>query len=236
MKLGIMQPYFFPYIGYWQLINYVDKFILFDDVQYIRHGWINRNRILNKDGWKYITLSLEKHNRETKIKDVKISKNYDFKNYILNNIIIYKKIAPFFNEIFDFIENILNKITSNKIAYINYLIIKELSNYLRITTDIKISSEQNLDYSNVNTSGDWAFEISKQLKADNYVNPISGMNLFEKNKFLKNGIKLSFIESQEIIYDQKNLVFQDSLSIIDILMFNGKEETIKFLNRIQINQ
>ena len=100
MKLGIMQPYFFPYLGYFSLINYVDEFIIFDPVQYIRKGWINRNRVLKKGGGvKYINITVEKHCLGTLIKDIRLSTTQDWRNKILRNLDYYEKKAPYYYEV-----------------------------------------------------------------------------------------------------------------------------------------
>lgn len=99
MKLAIMQPYFFPYIGYFSLIKHTDEFILFDTAQYIRHGWIDRNRILKQtNDWQYINVPLTKHSLETKIKDVKINNQENWKEKIFKQLLHYKKKSPFYNE------------------------------------------------------------------------------------------------------------------------------------------
>ncbi len=95
MKVGIMQPYFFSYLGYFSLIKHSDRFILLDTVQFIRHGWIERNRVLKQnEGWFYIQVPLFKSERGTLIKDIRINNNINWKNKILSQLQIYKKIAP----------------------------------------------------------------------------------------------------------------------------------------------
>jgi hypothetical protein len=240
MTLGIMQPYFFPYIGYWQLIKASDEFILFDDVQYIRHGWINRNRIIKpKEGWIYITVPLKKHSREDVIKNISASDNVNWSDVLFNPLKTYEKTAPFYSETLYIIGNILKKINDNEIksiTKINHTIIAELCSYLNINTKITVSSHHNFDYYSVNGAGDWALEISKQKKASAYINPISGRELFDKEKFSSNGINILFLKPQEITYNQKRKTFEPWLSIIDVLMFNGREETIKFLNYYDITE
>ena len=109
MTLGIMQPYFFPYLGYFQLINKVDTFILLDEVQFIRHGWIERNRVLNSnEGWQYIKVPLIKHSRSTLIKDSLIRSSEVWKSKILAQLSCYKRKAPFYNQVIQFLEEILS--------------------------------------------------------------------------------------------------------------------------------
>ena len=141
-----MQPYFFPYIAYWQLINYSDMFVLFDDVQYIRHGWINRNRVLKdyNGNWKYITLPLEQHRREELIKNIKIRENLNIYETITNNLSLYKKRAPYYDEVINEIEKITGNLRERNIAKINEVIIKNLCNFLGIHTKIIIFQKKKL--------------------------------------------------------------------------------------------
>lgn len=229
MKLGIMQPYFFPYIGYWQLINAVDVFILLDDVQYIPHGWINRNRILKPGGgWQYIIAPLKKHSNKEIIKNVLVHPEKEWKDQIFRQLEHYKKKAVYYNETVNILKEILFNSNAAHIALINYEIIQKLCHNLNINTDIYISSNKNFDYSNIFNPGDWALRIAEQMGASEYINPIGGKELFDYQKFETSQIKLSFIKSQDIVYSQP-CIFESSLSIIDIMMFNGLEETKKFL-------
>ena len=234
MKLGIMQPYFFPYIGYWQLINAVDEFILFDDVQFIRHGWINRNRVLKSGGWAYITLPLKKHSRDTKIREIEISNGINLKNYVLTRLTYYKNKSPFYDYTVDLIDQILSDIRETNLAAINEYIIAKVSKVLGIKTKISTSSKRGYDYSGVGDSGEWALEISKQMGASEYINPISGRDIFDKGKFNSNGIKITFISPKNIIYRQLGSSFEPWLSIIDVLMFNGARKTMDFLNEYEL--
>jgi hypothetical protein len=220
VKLAIMQPYFFPYIGYWQLIHAADIFVLFDDVQYMHHGWINRNRILKQGpGWQYILVPLQKHSTFEIIKNIKPHKESDWMNLIMKQLQHYKKKAPYFNQTISILNTIFTSMDTRNITYINFSIAKEIGEILELNTQFLISSEQNFDYSNVNDPGEWALRISEQMKADEYINPMSGRALFSAEKFQSSGIKLSFLKSNECLYDQRR-EFEPWLSIMDVLMFN----------------
>lgn len=222
MKLGIMQPYFFPYIGYFQLINAVDTFVLFDDAQHMRHGWINRNRILKPNAsWQYILVPLKKYPHKELIKNVQIQLNSKWKELIIGQLEHYKKKARYFEETNELIREILFSQNEQNIAMINFSILKKLSEYLGMNTKIIVSSEQNFDYENVSNSGEWALRIAEQMSADEYINPLDGKDLFNPEKFLSSNIRLSFLECDKIEYNQVN-EFEPNLSIIDVLMFNGK--------------
>lgn len=229
-----MQPYFFPYIGYFQLINYVDKWVVFDDVQYIYHGWINRNRILKPiEGWQYINIPVQKHSRDTLIKDIYIDNNQKWREKILGQLSCYKKIAPFYNEAIKIINEAIQGDYKN-IVDVNIYILEVICRYLHITFEYVVSSKEDFDYSIVKTSGDWALEISRQLNVKEYVNPIGGENLFNASKFEESGIKLKFLQPKEIRYNQRRSKFESNLSIIDLIMFNSPKDIKKILNEYEV--
>ena len=229
MKLAIMQPYFFPYIGYFQLIHAVDKFILLDDVQYIRHGWVNRNRVLKHGGGlQYIIVPLKKHKRSTKIKNIETIASNDWKQTILNQLTHYKKTAPHYDAIINLIKSCFNS-DEVSLSKLNYRVLNILCKAIDLNSNICISSECNFDYSRVRKPGDWAFEISKQLDALEYFNPIGGVDLFKETKFKKSGIKLFVFDPMNVRYSQKKEKFNSNLSIIDTLMYNGFSKTKRMI-------
>lgn len=234
MKLAIMQPYFFPYIGYWQLIHAADRFVLFDDAQYMRHGWVNRNRILKPSGgWQYILVPLSKHAVTKSIKNVQAHPDRNWKELIIAQLAHYKEKARYFDETNEMVRETLFSNNEQSIAAINFAIIRKLCAYLDIKKEIIVSSEQNFDYADVGDAGEWALRIAEQIGAAEYINPAAGAELFSREKFSSSNIKLSFLKSQEIVYSQRR-VFEPSLSIIDVLMFNGIEGTKEFLKNYSI--
>jgi hypothetical protein len=236
-SIAIMQPYFFPYIGYFQMMNCVDEWIVFDETQYIRHGWINRNRVLSQNlekKWDYISYPILKQKRSTSILNTKINNSIIWKKIIIDKLYYYKKIrAPFFDQTISLIEKCLS-LETNYAIKVNLHLIKILSKYLDIHKKIRRSSECNFNYDNVQNSGDWAYEISKQIGANSYVNPISGYRLFNQKKFKAAGIKLKFIKSSHFQYKQSKRDFVSKLSIIDVLMFNSINKTKKLLNNYDL--
>lgn len=229
MKLGIMQPYFFPYIGYFQIINYVDKWIIFDDVQYINHGWINRNRILHpKEGWQYIIVPLKKHSRDEVIRNIEIDNSKIWDEKLLGQLTHYKKKAPYYNETINVVKKGLS-IDTDSITELNANILSEICKYLKIEFNYQISSKCDFDYSNVNDAGEWALRICEQLGADEYINPSGGIDLFDKNKFNNSNINLKFMKLKDYKYKQRRDKFEAGLSIIDVMMFNSVEEVREML-------
>lgn len=230
MKVGIMQPYFFPYLAYWQLINLVDKYVVYDDVTYIKGGWINRNNILINNVASLITLPLDNASSFKNINEIEIIKNQNDKNKILKSIILAYSKAPYFNIIMPKIENLI--LNSDKISNLNYNSIIEINKYLGINTEILLSSE--LNKNNELKAQDKVISICKLLCADTYINAIGGRELYSNTDFKYENIKLCFLKMNDVQYKQFNDKFIANLSIIDILMFNSVENIKILLNKCSL--
>ncbi len=232
MKLAIMQPYFFPYLGYFSLIQLADEFIFFDTPQYIRHGWIERNRILKLDGESlYIKVALQKHKRETAIKDIVINNEVNWQAKIKAQLDSYKKKASYYPQVMEMLDKIFSK-QYLSIVDLNFEILSTICDFLEINTPIKIWSKMKVDIEEANAPDEWALNICKALKADTYFNPIGGMAFFDRNKYKIAGIDLKFMEFIPTAYDQLGNDFVPNLSIIDVLMFNDKDSVRLMLDNI----
>lgn len=233
MKLGIMQPYLFPYLGYFQSINAVDKFVIYDDVQFIKGGWINRNRILINGKDSMITVRIKKDDFRLNINERYLVDNYEYENNkILKSIELAYSKAPYFKEIIKLIKDIFNFKEKNLSEFIINSII-EICCYLDINTEIIISSKLNKDNTLENQSK--VIHINKMLGADTYINAFGGINLYSKEIFKKNEIDLFFLKMNDIDYEQFNQSeFIPNLSIIDVLMFNSKDQVKKMLNEYEL--
>lgn len=228
MKLGIMQPYFMAYIGYYQLINSVDKFIIYDNIQYTKKGWINRNRILSNNTDYLITLPLKKDSDYLNIIDRELSESWvNDKNKTLNIIKSSYKKSPYFDDVYPLISDCINNSETNLFKYIydSVLVIKK---YLDINTEIIISSELNIDHNL--KSQDKVISLCLNQNADVYINSIGGVELYDKETFKEKGIELNFIKTNPIKYNQFKNEFVPWLSIIDVLMFNSKDTIKNYLN------
>lgn len=223
MILGIMQPYFFPYIGYWQLINLVDTFVIYDDVTFIKQGYINRNSILSNQKPQLITLELRGASSNKLINEVHVGNNA---KKILKTIKQNYIKAPYFKEVYPLIEDILTQKEDTLGKYIGYSLIK-ISNYLEMQTKFIYSSD--IQKNNSLKAQDRVIEINKQLLATQYINAIGGKELYKKEDFLQENIELKFLKTEGFIYKQFDNDFMPQLSIIDIMMFNSKENIQKML-------
>jgi len=228
-RMAGMQPYFFPYLGYWQLIDAVDCFVLFDEAQYIKQGWVNRNRVLKQGGgWQYIQVPVARHPMEATIHEVRIAPEADWKTALLNKLAhykTYKAAAPYFDEIFALVEACLQGDREQSIGALNCRIVRRICEALSIHTEIIVSSERAFDYTGVSEAGDWALAHALQLGASEIVNPVNGISLLNAGKLAANGVRLSALDPPTEVYAQGNAPFEPALSIIDVLMFNGTEGT-----------
>lgn len=230
MKLGIMQPYFFPYLGYFDLINCSDRWIVFDNVQYIRHGWINRNRILHSSkGWSYIIVPV-KFSRDTLIQGVNIVDDGKWKKRILGQLQHYKAKAPYYRETVRLIEDCFS-FDDALISQFNVFTLKKVCAYLGIQFNYSIFSEMKLEIGTIEDPGDWALRISQSLGAEKYINPPGGESIFDKNKFESSNIKLEIRRLPPLIYECSGYEFVENLSIIDVLMWNRPEEIKRYLDQ-----
>lgn len=209
MKIAIMQPYFLPYIGYWQILSYVDRFIIFDDVNYIKKGYINRNKILLKSGLYEFTLPIKEVSQNKKIIDLKLaSKNEKILKTILEgyrNSLNYKLVSSTTEQIFNYKSICLVDFIENSII--------KLCELLSINTTISRSS-----LIEINSKGiDKIIPLCKLNNSKIFVNSIGGINLYNKEFFLNEGIELKFLRSDPIQYKQMQKEFKPNLSILDLL-------------------
>jgi WbqC-like protein family len=227
MKIALMQPYFFPYVGYFQLIAAVDRFVLFDDAQYMKGGWINRNRILKPHGGpQYINLPVIKHGSRAPIKEIRAKGGYDWKALVLRQLEHYRKKAPFFHSVIGLLEECF-AFDEVCVTQLNGHYLRAICAYVGLPFQIEVSSKLQLNYDEVATADDWTLAVSRGLGATEFVNPIGGAKLFEENKFTRHDIKLTFLRAQLPEYDQRMGTFEPALSIIDVLMFNDRQTTRK---------
>jgi hypothetical protein len=231
MKIAIMQPYFLPYIGYWQLIHSVDRFIIYDDVNYIKGGWINRNRILINGNPTFITLPLNKTSSYKRICDITIQPRSIWCDKLLKMIELTYRKSPFFFEIFPIIEKVISYKAESLSDYLTFQI-KTLALFMGIKTELVLASRL---YENSCLSGqDRIIDLCKIEGANMYVNPQGGQILYNSDIFNRSGIDLKFIVMHSLPYKQPGEVFFPSLSIIDVLMANGPIEIKYYLSAFDL--
>lgn len=220
MKVAIMQPYLFPYIGYFQLISAVDQFVIYDDVTYIKQGWINRNRIIVNGREHLFTLELKEASSFKLINEIYIGEN---KKKIQTTIEQAYKRAPFYKEGFALISEILSNAETNLALFLENSI-RKIAAWLELKSQILVSSQL---AKNSNLKGqDKIIDICRNLNAEIYINAIGGRELYDAHAFQQNRIDLRFIQTNPIHYRQFNDEFIPWLSIVDVMMFNSRETII----------
>lgn len=232
MKLGIMQPYLFPYIGYFQLLNSVDQYVIYDEAQYIRQGFINRNRLLGDTMAQqvpYFQFSVGKSPQTDSIQRKQyISLEADKKKLLERISFVYKK-APFYRETTELVRDV-SDCSSTSVSVFNTCAIKKIASYLDMNTQIIVSSgiEDEKYKEAALKCQDLVLHICKYFQASEYVNAIGGTGLYDRNVFQYAGISLRFLKTNEMTYRQFGDRFIPNLSILDVLMFNSREE-VKYM-------
>lgn len=229
-----MQPYFFPYLGYFNLIKHSDQFIVFDTSQYKRHGWINRNKILHpKGGSTYIAVAIEKTSLKNRINEIKIKEAVDWERKILSQLVQYKRKAPHYYKVLHFLEECFSSKTEN-LSDFNVNLLRKTCDYLEISHHITVLSHMDLRLDTVKSPDEWALNISKSMNADIYINAPGGIEFFDRKKYEGANIELQFIKSNLPSYFQGDEKFVPGLSIIDVMMFNTIEEIQQMLDDYEI--
>ncbi len=219
MKLAIMQPYFFPYIGYFQLISAVDKFVFYDDVNYINRGWVNRNRILINGESRYITVYQKGASQNKLINEIEI---IDTRSKLRKTILNAYSKAPYFKEAWFLVERILDYETNN-ISELAEFSVVQTCEYLGLNTRFELSSKSYGQTADLKKEKR-LITICNINNARDYINPIGGVELYDKKTFMENGVNLFFLKPAPITYGQFGGTFVENLSIIDVVMFNSCEK------------
>lgn len=225
---AVMQPYLFPYIGYYQLVSAADVFIIYDDVTFIKQSYINRNSILVCQQAKRFSLPVLGASSNSLIKNL----NYASADKLLKTIQQSYSKAPYYQDVMSLISVILKNENRN-VARLNELSVRKVFEYLGLNKNIFFASE--LEYDRCLNRSQRLIALTKMHGCSHYVNSPGGEMLYDKEYFKSNGIKLSFIEAKISPYKQKTSEFVPYLSIIDILFNCSKSEIIKMLSNYELN-
>lgn len=234
MKFAAMQPYFMPYIGYYQLINAVDKFIVYDNIEFTKKGWMNRNRILVNGEPHYFTVNLEKCSDYAMVNERKISSVFiKERRKVIGKIETNYSKAPFYRETMPLVKQCFECNDKNLFEFI-FFSIRKITEYLNIDTELVVSSTLPIDHSLKNKYKLWA--LSEYLGIQDYINPIGGINLYREDEFLQYGVNLSFHRANLREYLQVGAAdFCPALSVLDVLMNLGREGTREHLTNNTLN-
>lgn len=218
-SIAIMQPYFCPYIGYFQLIQSADVFVIYDNIEYTKKGWINRNRFLANGEAATFSLALKKDSDHLDVRERFLAENFD-RRKLLNRIEGAYRKAPYFDDVLPLLKSVVLNEQQNLFAFIHHSV-AEVCDYLGITTRIVRSSHVEIDHSL--RGQDKVVAICQAFQADTYINPIGGRELYAKETFRNQGLELRFLQTGDIVYPQLGAEFVASLSIIDVMMFNARQ-------------
>jgi hypothetical protein len=226
MKVAVMQPYFFPYIAYWQLYYYVDLWVILDEVQFRKFSWMRRNKILHDDRSKetqYINLPVKKHKQKIPINEVRVNNDVPWREDIRSRVRVYERLkAEHYREVAGLLNNIIDRNNSGLVdVMVNTFAI--LNSYLGMETKHVCSSMLDFNRNDVRAPDEWALRITKALGGNAYINLPGGKELYHGDKFRSNGIELFFLNPEFREYSQSSKPFKPGLSILDVLMFNTVE-------------
>ena len=220
------------------MIKHSDFFILSDNVQMIKRGWIERNRILKaelnlngKDRWMYIKVPLKSHSFDTIIKDIEINNEIDWRDKIFKDLLHYKKKSPFYNETIEVVKKSLD-ISTNSIVDINKSALLNVCDYLGLTINLGIFTQMNIIIPEVKAPDEWALYACKALGFDEYVNPPGGIEIYDTKKYKAQNISIKFLKCNLPFYSQRRGPenFENGLSIIDVMMFNSPDRIMEMLD------
>lgn len=220
MKLAIMQPYLFPYIGYFQLIAAVDMFIVYDNIKYTKKGWISRNRMLRNGKDAMFSLPLKSDSDFLDVRERELAADFN-RDKLLNQFREAYRRAPYFAQTFPLVEQIVRYEDTNLFRFLHHSILKTCG-HLGIATEIRVSSDIAIDHGL--KSQDKVLAMCAAAGASSYVNTIGGMGLYSMEIFREKGVDLKFIQSKPFEYTQFGNEFVPWLSIIDVMMFNAPDK------------
>lgn len=231
MRVGIMQPYFAPALGYFDLISLCDQWVVFDTAQFRNKSWMSRNRILHPtSGWQYITAHVKKHSRDTRIADVELSDEAGWRDRLIARLGHYKKRAPHYPQTAALLRGALDS-EQRSLARLSVELLRRVCALLDIEFAPRYFSEMDLALGPIDGPGDWALRISQALGASEYVNPPGGEHLFDPQRYRLGGVELIIRRFRDLEYQPRGYDFVPTLSIIDVMMWLPLSEIRAHLDR-----
>ena len=231
MVTVIMQPYLFPYIGYFQLMRAASKFVIYDDVSYIRGGWINRNRWLADGKPAFFTVPIKDASSFRAIAETEISDDGRWRDKLLRGFEQNYRKAPFFREAMGLFEPIV-RMEEPRIARRAVASVMAVRSYLNLSTAMIESSSR---FENAQMSGsERVIDVCRRVGTDCYINAVGGTALYSKAEFAAAGVELKFLRPRPIVYAQAGHPFVENLSILDVVAYNSVDEVRRFLTEYDL--
>jgi hypothetical protein len=219
-RVGIMQPYFFPYFEQFRLIAACDQWVVFDTVQYTRKSWMNRNRIVNREkGWAYVSVPVQHTGLETLVMHARLDESQRWRDVLLGRLRVYEREAPRYRTVRQLVGDAIAA-PAESLAVLNARLLGEVMRYLGIGTPLVMASALDARLPQDCAPGEWALHLSLHLGATEYRNAAGGVALFDPALYARHGIELSFHQPIEMRYATGSLPFTEGLSVIDTLMWN----------------
>lgn len=225
MIVGIMQPYLFPYLEQFRLMDACDHWVVFDRVKYQRRSWMNRNRLLDRhrpEGWSYFTVPVTRCHEDEPVSDVRLADAATWRTRLLDRLRVYEAEAPFYQETRSLVESVVTP-PCHRLIDLNVAALVAIRDRLGITTEICRLSELDVELPASCAPGAWALHIARALGAREYRNPSGGRQLFDPQAYRDAGVMLSFHEHADISYPTGRFRFVPDLSVIDALMWLGAD-------------
>lgn len=227
MKLGIMQPYFFPYLGHFALIAHVDAWVVFDVTQYTPKTWMNRNRVLHpNEGWIYVNVPLANSSISIRTNEARILNLADARRNVLGKLTHYRRKAPYYQAVVTLVESAMADSDNPSLVHLNARSLRCVCEYLGLRFDYRICSDLDIPLPGTLAPGEWAPAICSKLGASGYVNPAGGRELFAPADFSSRKIELEFLSFENFAYETKPYSFEPGLSILDVLMWNSPRAVV----------
>ncbi|MDF1618116.1 WbqC family protein [Petrocella sp. FN5] len=225
-SVALMQPYFFPYLGYYSVIDQADVFVVFDEVQYIRQGWMNRNRILSDHGaFAYINMPVKKAPLKTVIKEIRIQQALPWKEKLRQDLSRYKDQAPYYKEAMEVVEACLAYETDS-LTQFHVHSLKQVMAYIGLESRMMVLSELNLELPKIQAPDEWGLYVTLALGGKTYYNPPGGMDFYDPAKYTDHGAQVLFVRNKLKPYNQGRDCFVPGMSIIDGMMFMPPSELL----------
>jgi hypothetical protein len=237
MRLGVMQPYFFPYLGHFALIAQTDAWVVFDVTQYTPKTWISRNRVLHpQQGWNWVSVPLRNGSIHVRIHEARVLDLDATRRSVLGKLSHYRRSAPHYHAVTRIVEDAFDLPPgSDALTDLNVRALSAVCRHLEIPFEPRVCSRLDLQLPAAMPAGDWALEISSRLGATAYLNPASGRALFDPSRFAERGIDLRFVDVAPLRYDTRGYGFEPHLSIVDVLMWNDVATVRRALRQATID-
>lgn len=225
MRLGIMQPYFFPYPGHFALIARVDRWLVFDITQYTPKTWMNRNRILHpQGGWSYITAALANSSISIRTCAAQLLDPDATCRIVLGKLSHYRRTAPYYRQVTNLVTRAFDERSDDRLVSLNVAGLCKICDYLKLPFDFQVCSELEIGLPDNLGAGLWAPTLCSRLGAVEYLNPIGGRHLFNRADFEGLGVQLKLLDFKGLRYPTGPYVFEPQLSILDALMWQSPDQ------------